>query len=54
VLHINTGKNWEDMADYQMENIFIMTDQDDKDLKKMSDLYSDDLAEGVLEPSTLE
>mmetsp|Transcript_4636 Transcript_4636/g.4779 ORF Transcript_4636/g.4779 Transcript_4636/m.4779 type:complete len:433 (+) Transcript_4636:71-1369(+) len=48
------GKNWEDMADYQMENIFTMTDKDDKDLKKMSDLYSDELAEGVLEPSSLD
>ena len=38
----------------QFENIFIMTDKTDKDLQKMSDLYSDDLAEGVLDPSYLD
>lgn len=48
------GKNWTDVADYQFENIFIMTDKTDKDLQKMSDLYSDDLAEGVLDPSYLD
>lgn len=48
------GKNWDDVANYQMENIFTMTDKNDKDLKKMSDLYADDLAEGVLDPSYLD
>ena len=48
------GKNWYDVADYQMDNVFTMTDKTDNDLKKMSDLYSDDLAEGVLDPSYLD
>ena len=47
-------KNWYDVADYQMDNVFTMTDKTDNDLKKMSDLYSDDLAEGVLDPSYLD
>ena len=45
------GKNWEEIANYQMEKIFTMTDKEDKDLKKMSDLYSNDLAQGVLDPN---
>jgi hypothetical protein len=48
------GKNWDDMADFQMENVFIMTDKNDKDLKKMSDLYTDDLTEGVFDPTSIE
>lgn len=48
------GKNWYDIAEYQMEYIFTMTDKTDKELQKMSDLYSDDLAEGVLDPSYLD
>lgn len=48
------GKNWSDVAEFQIENVFTMTDKTDKDLKKMSDLYSDDLAEGVLDPSYLD
>jgi hypothetical protein len=47
------GKNWYDVAEYQMENVFTMTDKTDTDLKKMSDIYSDDLSEGVLDPSYL-
>ena len=47
------GKNWYDVAEYQIENVFTMTDKTDTDLKKMSDLYSDDLSEGILDPSYL-
>ena len=45
------GKDWDAVANHQMDKVFTMTDKDDKDLKKMSDLYADDLAEGVLEPN---
>ena len=44
------GKNWSEVADLQMENVYTMTDKTDKDLIKMSDLYSDDLAGGVMDP----
>jgi zinc finger MYND domain-containing protein 10 len=44
------GKNWSEVADSQMENVYTMTDKTDKDLIKMSDLYSDDLAGGVMDP----
>ena len=44
------GKNWTEVADQQMETVFTMTDKDDTDIRKMADLYSDDLAEDVLDP----
>ena len=30
-----------------------MTDRDDKDVRKMAEVYSDDLAEDVLEPAQI-
>ena len=45
------NKNWPDIADYQMENVFTMTDKTDKDLIKMSELYSDDFTGRVMDPS---
>ena len=45
------NKNWPDIADYQMENVFTMTDKTDKDLIKMSELYSDDFTGCVMDPS---
>jgi hypothetical protein len=46
------GKNWEQVADLQMDRIFgKMTDRDDKDLRAMADVYADDSAEETLEPS---
>ena len=44
------GKKWDEIADYQFEHVFTMTDKDDKDLRAMAELYADDLVEGVLEP----
>ncbi len=44
------NKNWSDVANYQMSHVFTMTDRDDKDLKRMADLYADDAVENVLEP----
>eukprot|EP01038_Epipyxis_sp_PR26KG_P014581 gene14581-19582_t len=40
------GKKWNEVAAYQLANIFMMTDKTDKDLIKMAELYSDGL-EGV-------
>ena len=47
------GKDWETVADFQMESIFSMTDKDDKDLKRMADLYSDESVERVVDPETI-
>ena len=33
-----------------MEEVFTMTDKDDKDIRKMAEIYTDDLAEDVLDP----
>lgn len=44
------GKNWDDVATYQLESVFTMTDKTDEDLRKLAELYSDDLAEDVLDP----
>lgn len=48
------GKDWDEVANFQMEKVFTMTDKDDKDLKKMSDLYADDSAMEALDPSSLD
>jgi hypothetical protein len=45
-------KNWIQVADEQMKNVFTMTDKDDKDLKMLADVYSDDLVENVLDPES--
>jgi len=39
------NKNWEEVAEYQMKNVFTMTDKDDKDLKILADLYSDEFSD---------
>ena len=44
------GKNWDQVADLQMQTVFTMTDRTDKDVKAMADLYSDDLSENVIDP----
>lgn len=41
------GKNWQDVAQYQKDQVFTMTDRSDKDLLAMADLYSDDAVEQV-------
>jgi len=45
------GCNWDQIAAYQTNEIFTMTDRTDEDLRRLAALYSDDLAENVLEPS---
>jgi hypothetical protein len=47
---ITKGKSYEEIACYQKEHVFTMTDRNDKDLIKMAELYSDDTIEQVLEP----
>ena len=49
---IHKNKNWAEVAEYQMKNVFTMTDKDDKDLRKIADLYSDDLAQDILDPES--
>lgn len=46
------GKNWNQVADDQMKNVFTMTDKNDKDLKMLADVYSDDLVENILDPES--
>lgn len=48
------GKDWPTIADTQMTSVFVMTDRDDPDLRLLADLYSDDLAENVLDPQSSE
>lgn len=43
-------KDFEQVASFQMTNIFTMTDKDDKDVRALADLWSDDLTENVLDP----
>ena len=45
-------QNWEQVAKKQMEEVFTMTDKDDKDIRKMAEIYADDLAEDVLDPQS--
>lgn len=45
------GKNWSRIADEQVKQIFTMTDRDDKDLRRMVDLYVDDVNTEIIEPS---
>ena len=46
------GKKWPEVADVQMAQVFTMTDKDDKDVRKMADLYADDDVTDVLDPSS--
>jgi len=43
------GKNFPEIAEYQKEKVFTMTDRNDKDLLAMAELYSDDAIEQVLD-----
>lgn len=47
------GKDLAQVAEYQIKEIFTMTDRDDKDLLAMAALYSDDAAEFVMEPEAV-
>lgn len=44
------GRDWDAAADKAMDDIFTMTDKDDKDLRRMADLYADDALGEVMEP----
>ena len=46
------GKNWNNVTDYQIQHIFIMTDRTDPDLKRLADLYSDDVVGDVIDPKS--
>lgn len=43
-------RDWKSAADKAMVDIFTMTDKDDKDLRRMADLYADDGVGEILEP----
>ena len=34
------GKDWKELADFQLKNLFTMTDKDDQDLKWLANLYT--------------
>ena len=46
------GKDFNKVAEYQLKEVFTMTDRNDKDLFTMAELYSDDAAEHVMEPDS--
>jgi zinc finger MYND domain-containing protein 10 len=48
------GRNWKEAADRVFETVFTMTDKDDKDLRRMADLYADDDVGQVIEPGALD
>jgi hypothetical protein len=45
------NNKWDEIVNYQLENVFTMTDKTDKDLIAMADLYSSDLTENIMENS---
>lgn len=47
---IMRGKVPSEIASYQKENVFTMTDRTDKDLLALAEMYSDDAIEQVLDP----
>lgn len=44
------NRNWSDLADEQMKNVFTMTDKTDMDLRRIAELYADDDVGNVLDP----
>ena len=46
---ISKAKPFAEVAEEQLKNVFTMSDRTDKDLLYMAEIYSDDLAESVLE-----
>ncbi len=50
---ITKGKDFAKVAEYQLANVFTMTDRDDVDLLAMADLYSDDAVEHVMDGGVL-
>jgi hypothetical protein len=47
---VRRGKNMNDVAAFQKEHVFTMTDRTDKDLLALAEMYSDDAIEHVLDP----
>ena len=47
------GKDWDAIAEFQMEKIFTMTDKDDKDVRRMAELYSDESIESLMDPEAV-
>lgn len=47
---IMRGKNIAEVATYQKQHVFIMTDRTDRDLLALAEMYSDDAIEHVLDP----
>ena len=41
------NKNWDDVARFQLENVFTMTDKTDKDLHRLADMYADESVSGL-------
>jgi zinc finger MYND domain-containing protein 10 len=46
------NKDWDALARYQIEQVFTMSDRNDKFLKRMADMYTDDAVGAVLEPES--
>lgn len=46
------GKNWESIAEFQWENVFTMTDKTDADLKKLAEIYSDEVVETIFDSNS--
>ena len=44
------NRNWNEVADEQIQNVFTMTDQTDVDLRRIAELYADDDVGNVLDP----
>lgn len=44
------NRKWEEVADEQMESVFVMTDKTDVDLRRIAELYADDDVGNVLDP----
>lgn len=42
------NKNWDDVVEYQLSNVFTMTDRTDTDLHQLADMYADESVSGVL------
>jgi hypothetical protein len=48
---ITRGRKWPEVAEQQVQEVFTMTDRDDKDLLRMADLYADDMPEALEQPA---
>lgn len=42
------NKDWDEVARYQIENVFTMTDRTDPDLQQLANMYADDSVSGVI------